>query len=148
MIIVIQPFLKCSVTGALEDYFKKEQINWFFEFLTKEIGLDPKRIYVTCYIGNKAAGIPQDIESGQIWKQIFNQTGIDSKEVEIGSEEDGYEKGEQNGRIFYYDDKNWWSRVGGPATMPEGEPGGPDTEMFYLYPNVQHDTKWGQKLPS
>jgi alanyl-tRNA synthetase len=28
--------------------------------------------------------------------------------------------------------------------MPDGEPGGPDTEMFYLYPSVQHNTSYGE----
>ena len=38
----------------------------------------------------------------------------------------------QNGRIFYYDEKkNWWSRSGTPDKMPEGELGGPDSEIFY-----------------
>lgn len=35
-------------------------------------------------------------------------------------------------RIFFYEDKkNWWSRAGVPAKMPVGEPGGPDSEMFW-----------------
>lgn len=38
----------------------------------------------------------------------------------------------QGARIFYYDDKkNWWSRAGVPGNMPVGEPGGPDSEMFW-----------------
>lgn len=129
---------------SLGDYFKKEQINWFWEFLTKEIGLDSQRIFVTCYIGNQKAGIPKDAESAGIWKDIFSAAGIEAKEVEIGTEEQGYEVGEQGGRIFYYADKNWWSRAGGPEKMPTGEPGGPDTEMFYLYPEIVHDQKWGK----
>ncbi len=128
---------------SLGDYFKKEQIGWFWQFLTEEIKLDPQRIFVTCYIGNPEAGIPKDTESGAIWKDIFTKAGIDAKEVEIGDESNGYAVGEQGGRIFYYSDKNWWSRAGGPNKMPAGEPGGPDTEMFYLYPNVAHDPKWG-----
>lgn len=44
---------------SLGDYFKKEQIENYFEFLTKEIGLDPERIYVTCFIGNEKYGIPK-----------------------------------------------------------------------------------------
>jgi alanyl-tRNA synthetase len=41
-------------------------------------------------------------------------------------------KGMQGGRIFYYSEKkNWWSRAGEPAKMPAGEPGGPDSEMFW-----------------
>jgi alanyl-tRNA synthetase len=35
-------------------------------------------------------------------------------------------------RIFFYEDKkNWWSRAGVPSKMPVGEPGGPDSEMFW-----------------
>lgn len=42
------------------------------------------------------------------------------------------EKGMQGGRIFYYNEKeNWWSRAGVPEKMPVGEPGGPDSEMFW-----------------
>jgi alanyl-tRNA synthetase len=130
---------------SLGDYFKQEQINWFWEFLTNEIKLDPNRIFVTCYIGNPEAGIPKDTESAAIWKDIFAKAGIDAKEVEIGDEENGYKVGEQGGRIFFYSDKNWWSRAGGPGNMPAGEPGGPDTEMFYLYPEAKHDLKWGEQ---
>jgi alanyl-tRNA synthetase len=137
-------FFEMLGNWSLGDYFKKEQINWFWEFLTKEIKLDPNRIFVTCYIGNPEAGIPKDTESAAIWKEIFTSAGIDAKEVEIGSEEHGYEVGEQGGRIFFYGDKNWWSRAGAPNKMPAGEPGGPDTEMFYLYPNVEHDKRWGE----
>ncbi len=129
---------------SLGDYFKQEQINWFWEFLTTEIKLDPSRIYVTVYSGNPEAGIPKDTESAAIWKEIFSKAGIDAKEIEIGSEENGYRVGEQGGRIFYYGEKNWWSRAGGPSKMPAGEPGGPDTEMFYLYPEAVHDPKWGE----
>ena len=38
----------------------------------------------------------------------------------------------QGGKIFYYNEKeNWWSRAGVPEKMPVGEPGGPDSEMFW-----------------
>ena len=37
---------------SLGDYFKKEQIENYFEFLTKEIVLDREKIYFTCFIGN------------------------------------------------------------------------------------------------
>ena len=38
----------------------------------------------------------------------------------------------RGGRIFVYDDsENWWSRAGVPSNMPVGEPGGPDSEMFF-----------------
>jgi alanyl-tRNA synthetase len=137
-------FFEMLGNWSLGDYFKEEQIRGFWKFLTEELKLDPSRIFVTCYIGNPTAEIPKDTESAQIWKELFAEQGIIAKEMEIGSEEQGYEVGEQGGRIFYYSDKNWWSRVGAPHKMPVGEPGGPDTEVFYLYPEIDHDAKWGK----
>jgi alanyl-tRNA synthetase len=137
-------FFEMLGNWSLGDYFKQDQINWFWEFLTKTIGLNPSRIYVSCFIGNEAAAIPKDSESAQIWKKLFEAAGIDAKQVDIGSEDDGYNVGEQDGRIFFYSDKNWWSRSGSALTMPVGEPGGPDTEMFYLFPEVVHDQHYGQ----
>src|SRR3989344_2905043 len=45
---------------SLGDYFKKEQLSWFFEFLTDELGLDPNRLYVTTFIGDQKNNIPRD----------------------------------------------------------------------------------------
>jgi alanyl-tRNA synthetase len=109
------------------DYFKKEQIVWMFEFLTKEIGLDPKNIYITVFRGNEDLKISRDEEAVELWKEEFSKIGITAEAVDF-SERDGM----QDGRIFYYDEKkNWWSRVGVPGNMPLGEPGGPDSEMFW-----------------
>ncbi len=138
-------FFEMLGNWSLGDYFKLEQIRNFWKFLTDEIKLDPNRIYVSCFSGNEKAGIPKDYESAEIWKVLFADKGIDAKEVEIGSEENGAKIGEQMGRIFYYSDKNWWCRSGNADTMPIGEPGGPDTEVFYLYPDVPHDPAYGQK---
>jgi alanyl-tRNA synthetase len=113
---------------SLGDYFKKEQIGWVFAFLTQELGLDPQRLYITVFRGNDQLGIPKDEETVRYWKEAFSLVGMrDVKDIDF-SERDGM----QDGRIFYYDDrKNWWSRVGLPDNMPEGEPGGPDSEMFW-----------------
>lgn len=125
-------FFEMLGNWSLGDYFKQEQLRFFFEYLTNEIGLDPNRIYVTVFAGDDNLGIPRDTESVQIWKELFAEKGIDAKDVYIGSEEDGYEVGMQGGRIFYYDaGKNWWSRSGRPEKMPTGEIGGPDSEVFY-----------------
>lgn len=108
-------FFEMLGNWSLGDYFKKEQLPWIFGFLTKEIGLDPRRLYVTVFEGNDA--VPKDTESIEIWKDIFSGVGIDAKEGE---------------RIFAYPaKKNWWSRSGEPDTMPPGEPGGPDSEVFF-----------------
>lgn len=137
-------FFEMLGNWSLGDYFKKEQINWFWEFLTDEIKLDPTRIYVTCFIGDEKAGIPKDTESAEIWTDIFKKAGVSHKQVDIGSEEDGYKKGHQDARIAFYGEKNWWCRAGKASNMPVGEPGGPDTEMFYLFPSIKHDKKWGE----
>ncbi|HSX46916.1 MAG TPA: alanine--tRNA ligase [Patescibacteria group bacterium] len=129
---------------SLGDYFKKEQIPWLFEFLTKKVGLDPSKLYVTCYIGNEKLGIPKDTEAAELWESLFKTAGIEAKTVAIGSEADGYENGMHDGRIFYYEGKkNWWSRAGDEASTPVGDPCGPDTEVFYDF-GIPHDTKWGK----
>lgn len=125
-------FFEMLGNWSLGDYFKKEQLRYFFSFLVDEVGLDPARIYVTVFAGDESLGIPRDDESVAIWKELFAERGIEAKDVFIGSEEDGYQVGMQGGQIFYYDAaKNWWSRSGKPANMPAGEIGGPDSEVFY-----------------
>ena len=138
-------FFEMLGNWSLGDYFKAEQLPWFFEFLTDVVGLDPNKLYVTAFIGDKDNGIPRDTESAELWAGLFKQKGIEAKAVEIGSEADGYAKGMQGGRIFYYDaSKNWWCRAGKIGDMPAGEPGGPDSEVFYEFDFVEHDPKWGQ----
>lgn len=138
-------FFEMLGNWSLGDYFKQEQIEWMFEFLTKELKLDPTKLFVSTFIGDDKNNIPKDTEAGQIWKRLFATVGIDAKEVEIGTEENGYKVGMQGGRIFYYDvKKNWWSRAGVPDNMPTDEPGGPDSELFYEFSDVAHDTKFGE----
>ena len=139
-------FFEMLGNWSLGDYFKAEQIPWFWEFLTKEIKLDPNRIFVTCFIGDEDADVPRDTESAELWTKLFDEAGIDSKQVDIDTEENGAKVGDQGGRIFFYGSKkNWWSRSGTPAEMPAGEPGGPTTEMFYLFPSIQHNPEYGEK---
>src|SRR3989339_1183706 len=121
-------FFEMLGNWSLGDYFKKEQLPWFFEFLTKEIGLDPKRLYVSVYAGNPDIGVERDMVSVEAWKEIFKKEGISAQDAE-DADKNGMRPGE---RIFYYGDKkNWWSRSGEPANMPVGEIGGPDSEVFY-----------------
>ena len=81
-----------------------------------------------------------------MWQGLFNSKDIDAEIVHIGSEEDGYKRGmKPNERIFYYDSsKNWWAPEGEPSKMSVGQPGGPDSEVFYLFDEVEHDPKWGE----
>lgn len=129
---------------SLGDYFKKEQVPWMFEFLTDVVKIDPHKLYVTCFIGAPEYDIPKDTEAAALWTKLFEAKNIDAKQVDIGSEEDGYHKGMQDGRIFFYDgSKNWWSRNGKPETTPVGDPCGPDSEMFYDF-GTEHDPSFGE----
>lgn len=138
-------FFEMLGNWSLGDYFKQEQIPWMFEFLIDEIKIDPQKLYITTFIGDPKNNIPKDPESAEIWKKLFATKGIEAKEVDMGSEENAYNIGMQGGRIFYYDvKKNWWSRAGVPDSMPAGEPGGPDTEMFYEFTDIEHDYNFGK----
>ncbi len=139
-------FFEMLGNWSLGDYFKAEQITWMFEFLTEVVGLDPQKLYITCFIGDPRFDIPKDTEAAELWQQLFKDKGIDTSIEDIGSEEDGYTRGIKPGEhIFYYDgSKNWWNRgKTGPETTAVGDPCGPDSEMFYDF-GTPHDTKWGE----
>lgn len=138
-------FFEMLGNWSLGDYFKEEQLAQFWEFLTDVLKLDAERIYVSVFAGDDKNKIPKDTESADIWKKLFGAKGIEALDIELGSAKNGGDKGMQGGRIFYYDSKeNWWSRTGIPDNMPAGEPGGPDSEVFYLFPAVKHDEKYGK----
>ncbi len=119
-------FFRMLGNWSLGDYFKREEIPWFFTFLTKELKLPLEKLYVTVFEGYK--DIPKDTEAAELWKELFLKAGVDPE-----------------GRILYYGtDKNWWSRSGPPEKMPAGEPGGPSTEVFYDF-GTEHDPKFGEK---
>lgn len=140
-------FFEMLGNWSLGDYFKAEQIPWMFEFLVDVVGLDPSKLYVTCYIGNPAFDIAKDTEAAEIWAKLFAGKGLSHEMADIGSEEAGYKRGMRDGeRIFFYDgSKNWWSRNGSEATTPVGDPCGPDSEMFYLFDFIEHDPAFGEQ---
>lgn len=101
-------FFEMLGNWSLGDYFKKEAIEWSFDFLTSKdegLGLDPTRLYVTVFEGDTNA--PRDEEASDIWRSIFNANKIEGS------------------RIFYLPAKNNWWEAG------DNGPCGPDTEMFY-----------------
>lgn len=126
-------FFEMLGNWSLGDYFKTEQIEFFFTFLTNRVGLDPHKLYVTVFAGNPALGIPRDDQAAVTWQKLFEKSGVEAKIVTDP------ENGLQGGRIFFYPEKkNWWSRSGVPDKMPVGEPGGPDSEVFYDFGEEQH----------
>jgi alanyl-tRNA synthetase len=115
-------FFEMLGNWSLGDYFKKEQLSWFYEFLTSELNLPKEKLYVSVFEGDK--DVPRDEESASIWKNL----------------------GVAADHIYYYGvKKNWWSRSGTPDQMPAGEPGGPDSEVFFEFTQVDHDPKFGEK---
>jgi len=139
-------FFEMLGNWSLGDYFKQEQLSWFFEFLTDELKLDPEKLYVSVFSGGEQNKIPKDEESISIWKKLFAKKGLNAKAVDLVTAEAGSKLGMQGGRIFSYDaKKNWWSRAGGLESMPPGEIGGPDSEVFYEFTSVEHDVKYGEK---
>lgn len=101
-------FFEMLGNWSLGDYFKKEQLEWIWQFLTEELHLRKEKLYISVFEGTKE--VPKDEESTKIWKSL----GVSTE------------------RIFYYGvNKNWWSRSGEPEKMPAGEPGGPDSEVFF-----------------
>ena len=121
-------FFEMLGNWSLGDYTKHQQIPWMFEFLTEVLGLNERKLYITCFRGMPYYNIPPDEDSASIWKNMFHARGI-----EADFQYDAAERGiKDKRRIFFYDEtKNWWSRAGVPSNMPEGEPGGPDSEMFW-----------------
>ena len=137
-------FFEMLGNWSLGHYFKKEQLDYFFTFLVEEIGIDPNRLYVTVFLGDEESQIKKDDESVKIWKKLFSRYGIEANMVALGTEENGANVGMQGGRIFAYGSKkNWWSRSGVPRAMPMGEPGGPDSEVFFEFTSVEHNTEFG-----
>ena len=101
-------FFEMLGNWSLGDYFKKEAIEWSWEFLTSSnwLNLDKNRIAVSVFKGDENA--PLDEESINIWKNI----GISDERIARLPKKD-----------------NWW----GPAGQTG--PCGPDTEIFYWTDN-------------
>lgn len=117
-------FFEMLGNWSLGDYFKKDSIAWSFELLTSKewFGIDPHKLYVTVFEGDKAMGILRDDESIGYWKEAFASVDIEASIA--------------NGRISAYPKKkNWWE-LAGPG------PCGPDTEIFYDT-EKEHDKAFG-----
>ncbi len=94
-------FFEMLGNWSFGDYFKKESIAFSYEFLTQHLNIEPDRLWVTVFAGDKDA--PRDEESAKYWQEV----GIPKE------------------RIFYLGKKdNWWA-------VGETGPCGPDTEIFY-----------------
>jgi alanyl-tRNA synthetase len=84
------------------DYFKKEAIDWAWEFCTRDLGLPPERLWITIFEGDEDA--PEDLEAKELWMDV----------------------GVPEHRIFGLPkSENWWGPPG------ESGPCGPCSEIYY-----------------
>lgn len=96
-------FFEMLGNWSLGDYFKKESIEYSYDFLVKELKIPKEKLAISCFEGDNDA--PKDTQSSQVWEDC----GI-AKE-----------------NIFFLPKKyNWW----GPAGKTG--PCGPDTEIFII----------------
>lgn len=58
------------------DYFKKEAIQWAWEFLVDHLKLDPERMYASYFEGDQADGLEEDTESKQLWAHYIPENRI------------------------------------------------------------------------
>ena len=73
------------------DYFKEDAINWSWELLTKEYGINPNDLYVTIFEGSKEDGVSDDSEAFNIWSKIIEKDKI----LFCGKDDNFWEMGEQ-----------------------------------------------------
>lgn len=121
-------FFRMLGNWSLGEYFKKEEIPWLWEFLTQELKLPKDKLYITVFKGDK--NVEFDSESEEIWEKTLAKDGL---EVTIY-------KGDVT--------KNWWSRSGVPERMPVGEIGGPDTEVYFKFDDINHGKDCGGDDPT
>jgi alanyl-tRNA synthetase len=117
-------FFEMLGNWSLGDYFKKEAIEYSFEFLTSKeyLGIPLERLAFSVFAGDNDA--PKDEEAAETWKQL----GVNPKRIAYLPKED-----------------NWWiAGTTGPC--------GPDTEMFYWiddgtqppanFQSTKNDKRW------
>jgi len=99
-------FFEMLGNWSLGDYWKKEAVEYTFEFLTKKLKIPVEKLAITCFVGDENA--PKDTEAADSWLSL----GIPEK------------------RIAFLKEDNWW----GPAGKTG--PCGPCTEQFFWKSNL------------
>lgn len=107
-------FFEMLWNWSLGDYFKKESINFSWEFLTSKdwLGLDPRKIAVTVFAWDDSA--PRDEQAAKIWEEVWMPKSRIS---------------------FLWKEDNWWAAW-------DTWPCGPDSEIFYWVWDTEFPPEW------
>ena len=97
-------FFEMMGNFSFGDYFKKEAVEYAWEFLTAELGLAPERLWITIFEGDEDA--PEDVEAKEFWMSV----GVPEEKIF------GLPKSE-----------NWWGPPG------DSGPCGPCSEVYFDY---------------
>ena len=103
-------FFEMLGNWSLSDYWKKEAIEYSFEFLTKVLKIPKEKLTISCFAGDK--NVKKDEEAAKIWQDL----GIKKSQIK-----------------FLGKENNWWGPAGkiGPC--------GPDSEMFFKEAEIWND---------
>jgi alanyl-tRNA synthetase len=74
------------------DYFKKEAIEWAWEFLVNRLGIPEERLYTTIFEGSPEENVPRDNETLNCWKSCF--TNPEGRILEGSKKDNFWEMGE------------------------------------------------------
>lgn len=85
-------FFEMLGNWSFGDYFKQEAISYSWDLLTKVFGLDPDRLYVTYFEGDKAGDLEPDLEAKELWRSV----GVAEDHILPGDMKDNFwEMGDQ-----------------------------------------------------
>jgi alanyl-tRNA synthetase len=101
---------------SLGDYWKKEAIEFTFEFLTETLKIPLEKLAITCFKGDKNAA--KDTEAAEVWQSL----GVPKERIAFLGKED-----------------NWWGPAGDTG------PCGPDTEQFFWSSSEEPPEKFDPK---
>lgn len=109
---------------SIGDYFKKEAIEWAWEFLTSPewIGFDPEKLYVTVY--------PEDAEAKRIWLEEIGLPADHVVEVEDNFWDLGVGPSGPDSEIFYDRGESFNDL---PEDDPENYPGGENERYLEIW---------------